>query len=46
MKKILETKKDYEKFQRAPRPGEKVRSDVCAGADGLQRSLPPPHLEG
>lgn len=27
MKKILETKKDYEKSQQAPRPGEKVRSD-------------------
>lgn len=29
MKKILETKKDYEKLQRSPRPGEKVRSDAC-----------------
>lgn len=37
MKKILETKKDYEKLQRAPRPGEKVRSDLCTCAD--QQSL-------
>lgn len=37
MKKILETKKDYEKLQQSPRPGEKVRSDFCTCAD--QQSL-------
>ncbi|XP_069926048.1 TRAF3-interacting protein 1 isoform X4 [Oryctolagus cuniculus] len=31
VKKILETKKDYEKLQQPPRAGEKVRGPACAG---------------
>lgn len=31
MKKILETKKDYEKLQQSSKPGEKVRSRSATG---------------
>ena len=43
MKKILETKKDYEKLQQPPRPGEKVRRAFCRGRTHLEGS---PHLLG
>lgn len=43
MKKILETKKDYEKLQQPPRPGEKVRRAFCRGCTHLEGS---PHLLG
>lgn len=38
MKKILETKKDYEKLQQLPRPGEKVRGASADAARTLRRS--------
>ncbi|XP_046940870.1 TRAF3-interacting protein 1 isoform X2 [Lynx rufus] len=36
VKKILETKKDYEKLQQPPRPGEKVRRAFCRGCTHLE----------
>ncbi|XP_059023522.1 TRAF3-interacting protein 1 isoform X1 [Mustela lutreola] len=45
VKKILETKKDYEKFQRAPRPGEKEKSLVFEAAWKKEKDIVSKEIE-
>ncbi|XP_035942334.2 TRAF3-interacting protein 1 isoform X3 [Halichoerus grypus] len=45
VKKILETKKDYEKLQRAPRPGEKEKSLVFESAWKKEKDIVSKEIE-